>query len=109
MRVAVAYDRICFLAGIAAFGIAHLNRMLSVRISLGDQFVEIFAGMFSTGKKKSDFIPLVNRDDAGCKDSGTHLFSGGILDLFFDLGHNREDLHAGIVIMENIVLGALIL
>ena len=102
MSEAIGQKGLNVFGHIAARGITHLDRWAQPRGPLLEQGSQILPGMFGTGKKESHAaLPCHGKDPCG-----ETAFSRSLIPRL-DFLEVREDLHEGVIMVEEVALGGL--
>src|SRR5579863_3590062 len=95
---AVGQERGKIFGRIAGEGIAHLNGRTHPQLSLRQQIVQVFARVFSSGRKQDDLLLCDDREYPGGKAPASFAVA---------LRDQCEYLHPGIIIVNDFTLGGL--
>ena len=111
VRVTVPDDRLEIAACVLRQRIAHLNGRRELRVSLGEDALEVFAGVLSPGEKERDPHPRGQAHNTRGEDTRTLLAISReshrgerLLSPFL---HQSEDPRLGVVVVKDIALSRL--
>ena len=104
---AAGEERVEVARGVGGECVAHLDRGREVGRAVGQDVGEIFARVLAAGEEQGDAVAVAGGDDSGGEHAGPRvgrLVGGGRAPL---LGGEREDLHRGVVVVDDLALGRL--